>query len=298
MTDKLRGYQPNFAEQHAEMYSGEGRTRKAATTRLILEEALGSRLASSRVLNIGCSTGIIDSELAPAVGSLVGIDIDEKAVDYARRTHHLANVTFAIGDAMAIDYPDASFDIVLCSQVYEHVPDPNRLIAEIERVLAPGGVCYFAATNRFNLMEQHYHLPLLSVIPVSWAHLYLRLLGRGSYYYERHLTYSQLHRLVARFRVEDVTRRILDDPDQYAARYLFDGRKLAVARLLARLAYWAFPGYIWLLWKQPEVCPDNQVEHPAASRTEPSGAIQRDASHDQQARRWVGPVGAQALKSM
>lgn len=244
-----RGYQRDFAQAHAEMYSDESRGRKAATTHKVLAEAFGDRLSHCSVLNVGCSTGIIDADLAPYVGDLTGIDIDEKAVDFARRNHSMPNVTFKVGDAMNIDMPDASMDIVLCAQVYEHVPDPVRLMSEIKRVLKPGGACYFAATNRLNIMEQHYHLPLLSVIPVSWAHRYLRLLGRGDYYYERHMTWSQLRRLVVGFEVEDITRRILECPGRYEAEYLFSRQNLAVARLISRVAYWAFPGYIWLLWK-------------------------------------------------
>lgn len=251
MSDSQRGYQHDFAESHAEMYSDEGRVRKATTTRLILAEAFGERLAHSSVLDVGCSTGIIDAELAPSFGSLTGIDIDAKAVQFAQRNHVAPNLAFKVGDAMNIDAPDASFDIVLCAQVYEHVPDAMRLMREIERVLKPGGACYFAATNRLNPIEQHYKLPLLSVIPVSWAHGYLRMLGRGDHYYERHMTWRQLRRLVARFEIEDITIRVLDDPARYEAGYLFSGRKLALARLIRRAAYWAFPGYIWLLWKSP-----------------------------------------------
>lgn len=250
MADNQRGYQHDFAENHVEMYSDEGRLRKATTTRLVLLEALGGQLAFADVLNVGCSTGIIDAELAPHVHSLKGIDIDTKAVEYAQRAHVAPNLRFEVGDAMAINASDDTFDIVLCAQVYEHVPDPVRLMSEIERVLKPGGVCYFAATNRLNPIEQHYKLPLLSVIPVSWAHHYLRLLGRGHFYYERHFTYAQLRKLVSNFTLEDITIRMLENPSRYAVQYLFSGSKLALARLVRRVAYCVFPGYVWLLWKK------------------------------------------------
>jgi len=152
---------------------------------------------------------------------------------------------------MALDFPEHSFDVVICSQVYEHVPSPVQMMAEIHRVLAPHGVCYFAATNRFCVMEQHYHLPLLSVIPVSWAHHYLRLCGRGRYYHERHMTLWELRRLTATFSICDYTSKLLSEPERYGTGYMINSVfKRIVAIVFSRCAYWAFPGYVWLLKKQ------------------------------------------------
>jgi ubiquinone/menaquinone biosynthesis C-methylase UbiE len=246
-----RGYQLGYSDISAEMHSTEGRRRKAMTMVAVLQHALNDHLASARLLNVGCSAGIIDESLAPHVGSVVGIDIDAPAVDEARLRCKASNVEFRTGDAMHLDFPDASFDIVICSQVYEHVPDPEKMMDEIYRVLVPGGVCYFAATNRFCVIEQHYKLPFLSIVPVSMAHWYLRLCGKGRYYYERHKSLAGLRRLVNRFGVDDYTRRILWEPENFSAGYMLNGRiKLAVARALARFAYPVFPGYVWLL-KRP-----------------------------------------------
>ncbi|HKE49383.1 MAG TPA: class I SAM-dependent methyltransferase [Rhodanobacteraceae bacterium] len=248
-----RGYQYDFSADNEAMHDLAGRQRKAATMLAILGEALGPRLATARLLTVGCSTGIIDEFLAPHVGSVTGIDIDAPAVEAARKRSRAPNATFRTGDAMNLDFADASFDIVICSQVYEHVPDPGRMMAEIRRVLAPDGVCYFAATNRFNIMEQHYDLPFLSVIPVPLAHLYLRMLGRGRYYHERHMTLGGLRRLTADFRVDDFTPKVIADPDRYNAGYMIGtGTKARVIRLFAKVAYWAFPGYLWLLWRDRE----------------------------------------------
>jgi 2-polyprenyl-3-methyl-5-hydroxy-6-metoxy-1,4-benzoquinol methylase len=247
-----RSYQYDFSVGNPAMHSFEGRRAKAMTMLAVLGEAIGEeRLARARVLNIGCSTGIIDEAFAPHVDRILGIDIDESAIEEAKRRVTHGNVAFEFGDAMQLHFAEGSFDIVICSQVYEHVPDADQLMREIERVLAPDGVCYFAATNRWCVVEQHYKLPFLSIIPVSLAHRYLRLLGRGSFYHERHATLRGLRRLTARFACDDFTRRLIANPDRYGTRYLFgSGVKRALVACFARLAYPGFPGYIWLLRKR------------------------------------------------
>lgn len=248
-----RRYQFEFSRDNPAMHSAEGRYRKARTMLAVLHDAIGrDALRHATVLNIGCSTGYIDEALAPEVRELVGIDIDDDAVEHAQRRSDAPNARFLVGDAMDIPFEDARFDVAICSQVYEHVPDPRRMIAEMHRVLRPGGIVYFAATNRYCVMEKHHHLPMLSVMPVAWAHRYLKLAGKGRYYHERHLGYGALRKLVLPFRIDDYTLRLLRAPDHYHFRYLTGtGVRAALIQLFARIAYPVFPGYIWILRKSP-----------------------------------------------
>lgn len=245
-----RGYQHGYADINPGMYDADGRRRKAETMLAVLREQLGDALGRARVLNLGCSAGLIDEAIAPHVGSTLGVDIDDKAVAAAIARGGPPNGRFMVGDAMALALDDASFDVVICSQVYEHVPDPTRMMAEIRRVLSPGGICYFAATSRWSVVEMHYKLPFLSWLPPWLADAYLRLTGRGTRYYERHLGVAGLRRLVAGFEVQDMTPRILDDPSRYGAAYMFRSRiALYGAKLLLRHAYGLFPGFVWILRK-------------------------------------------------
>lgn len=247
-----RGYQLEYSRINPRMHSLQGRQRKAETMLRVLGEAMGERLAAADVLNLGCSTGLIDSHLAPSVRTITGVDIDEPGLEAARKLNLGPSVTFLKADAMELPFAEGSFDVVICSQVYEHVPDADRMMREIFRVLRPGGACYFAATNRWSLIEQHYKLPFLSWLPIPLANAYVRILGRSDAYYERHLGVAALRRLAASFRVDDWTGRILADPDRFAAGYMFPGGVARTgARMVHRFAYRLFPGFIWLLWKEP-----------------------------------------------
>jgi len=122
---------------------------------------------------------------------------------------------------------------------------------QIYRVLKPEGVCYFAAGNRFSIEEHHYQLPFLSVIPRPLGHLYLRLAGKGRYYYEKHLSYWGLKSLVSRFEVIDYTVKVICDPEQFDVSYMLEpgSKKHKVAKFVVNWLYWVCPGYIWLLRK-------------------------------------------------
>ena len=249
--NSMRDYQLEYSRDNAEMHSIKGRERKAETMLRVLREALGESLIEADVLNLGCSTGIIDGYLAQHVQSMTGVDIDEPAVMLAESRKVAANVRFRVDDAMALSFDDGSFDVVICSQVYEHVPDAVRMMSEIRRVLRADGVCYFAATNRWGVIEKHYHLPFLSWLPGKAADAYIRLLGKGDAYYEKHFGYQELLELASGYEVEQITGRIIADPERYAAGYMFPGR---FSRMSARLMHAnlrsLFPGFIWLLWKR------------------------------------------------
>lgn len=215
----------------------------------VLEDFLPEPLHNYSLLNVGGSTGIIDNYLAGHFGKVVGTDIDELAIRHAQENYRRRNLEFRVADAMALPFGDSSFDIAVCSHVYEHVPDPQRMFTEIRRVLKPGGICYFSAGNRLAWNEPHYNLPLLSVLPRPLAHVYIRLAGKARYYHEKHLSYWGLKALVKGFGCTDYTARLINEPDRFAVSYMLPpgSLKWRLARALVKYAPWASPGYIWLL---------------------------------------------------
>lgn len=247
-------YQENYTEnpvakQH--MYDEELREVKALKIIAVLDEHCDD-ISSLSILDISCSTGMISRLFAKHFANVTGIDIDSKAVEYARTHNDAENLEFHVMDALNTSFPSNSFDVIVCNQMYEHVPDAKQMLAEIRKLLVPGGVCYFGATNRLKIIETHYgRLPFLSYLPKKLANLYLRILGKGDYYYENLYTYWTLRKLCSGFRIVDYTKSVVRNPDRFSASDMVEAgsaqQKLAL--LILNVAYWFSPGYIWLLEK-------------------------------------------------
>jgi ubiquinone/menaquinone biosynthesis C-methylase UbiE len=110
------------------------------------ERALFDRYGLSgplRILDIGCGTGEITRRLAARYpqATLLGIDILESNLELARRggKEFADRIRYEAGDAFALALSDASFDLVVCRHVSQAVPDFAKVLAELTRVLRPGG---------------------------------------------------------------------------------------------------------------------------------------------------------------
>jgi len=96
-------------------------------------------LPQGRTLDLGCGIGHSYELLAPR--ETVGVDIDPESLAGQDRETHTA-------DMRDLPFADASFDAVLSVQSIEHVPDPERVLAEVRRVLTAGGGAVFVTPNR------------------------------------------------------------------------------------------------------------------------------------------------------
>ncbi len=222
MPEKLQyKYQDDFSLlQQDAMYDSERRQHKARKTIAVIQDYLSQTGKDARdlsLLDIGCSTGYMLQAYGQYFGHVTGIDIDKTAVEHAMQKFSSETVKFFAKDSMNTGFAERSFDVVTCTQIYEHVPDSTVLMSEIYRVLKPGGICYFAAGNRLQLIEPHYRLPLLSVIPKRLANYYIRWAGRAESYYETHLSYWGLRRLVREFDLFDYTLKVIRNPAKYSA---------------------------------------------------------------------------------
>jgi SAM-dependent methyltransferase len=92
----------------------------------------------SRVLEVGSGLGILAADVA-AAASRVEVTGVELSAEQLAAAPLRPGVTFTQGDAHALDFPDASFDLVYARYLLEHVADPERVLREMRRVTRPGG---------------------------------------------------------------------------------------------------------------------------------------------------------------
>lgn len=113
--------------------------------------ALGLR-QGAKVLDVGCGRGVLLDRLGASYGTIgFGIDVSAESLKQARQEAQ-SGIHPARSDARRIPFADGSFDLVVSMDVLEHIPDSNRAIDEMARVMRPGGtlVCYAVSTrNRY-----------------------------------------------------------------------------------------------------------------------------------------------------
>jgi 2-polyprenyl-3-methyl-5-hydroxy-6-metoxy-1,4-benzoquinol methylase len=225
------------------------RRQKAAKIIAVLRHGLGVvDLTGLTALDVGCSAGFIADELARAGATTHGVDIDEPGLAKARARFG-DRVDFRLARGEALPFADDSLDIVVLNHIYEHVVDPEAVVADIHRVLRPGGVLYLGIGHRWQVIEPHHRLPFLSWLPQRAADRYLRAAGKGEHYYEHYYTPAGLRRLVRAFDTWDYTLPVLADPVAFAGDDVVPG---VVSRLPARLLaplLPAVPTYVWLAFK-------------------------------------------------
>lgn len=97
------------------------------------------------VLDLACGVGYGSAHLAVAARTVVGVDRDGGAIDYARTRYPARNVEYVAADATALPFAAASFDTVCSFETIEHLPDRDAYLTEVVRVLRPQGT-YIVST--------------------------------------------------------------------------------------------------------------------------------------------------------
>ncbi|MGB1206530.1 MAG: bifunctional 2-polyprenyl-6-hydroxyphenol methylase/3-demethylubiquinol 3-O-methyltransferase UbiG [Chitinophagales bacterium] len=116
----------------------------------ILFEEMQINATNKMALEVGSGGGILTEEIAKMGFETSGIDPSEHSVQVAKNHSITSNlkIEYDIGVGEALPYADATFDVVFCCDVLEHVRDLPKVISEISRVLKPKGVFCFDTINR------------------------------------------------------------------------------------------------------------------------------------------------------
>lgn len=144
-------------------------------------------LASKRVLDIGCGGGILSDSMARKGAEVTGIDLSSKALKVAQ-LHALEagtqNVSYreVSAEALAQEQP-ASFDVVTCMEMLEHVPDPASVVSACSTLVKPGGWVFFSTINRN---------PKSFLFAIVGAEYLLRMLPKGTHEYAKMIRPSEL----------------------------------------------------------------------------------------------------------
>jgi ubiquinone/menaquinone biosynthesis C-methylase UbiE len=113
---------------------------------------------NARVLDLGCGNGVDAEWFAERASETVGIDL---AANDRWRQIDRPGLSFDVGDAQALEFPDRRFDLVFLKDVLHHAENPERVLREAHRVCRPGGTVYVVEGNRTNpLLYVHMTLML------------------------------------------------------------------------------------------------------------------------------------------
>jgi 2-polyprenyl-6-hydroxyphenyl methylase/3-demethylubiquinone-9 3-methyltransferase len=148
-----------------------------------------SPLQGKKVLDVGCGGGILTDAMARSGAQALGIDLATKSLKVAQ-LHALEaqtpNVQYreVTVEALAAEQP-ASFDVVTCMEMLEHVPDPSSIVRACAQLVKPGGHVFFSTLNR-NAKSF-----LFAIVGAEYV---LNLLPRGTHEYAKFIRPSELAR--------------------------------------------------------------------------------------------------------
>lgn len=149
--------------------------------RLALIARYAGPVGGRRVLDVGSGMGGTAVALALDGARVTALEYHRPYCDIIRlrAARYALALPVVNGAGEALPLPDGAADIVLCWDVVEHVQDPMALLAELARVMAPGGVLLLTVINRLAFRDPHYHLPWLNWMPRRWAEWIIERRGRS-----------------------------------------------------------------------------------------------------------------------
>jgi 2-polyprenyl-3-methyl-5-hydroxy-6-metoxy-1,4-benzoquinol methylase len=229
-------------------WGAKGRDIKAQAILQTVSHFLSIPLAQTTWLDIGCGSGGIAATIAPQVKSIVGID-PEPWPRWTEFQKKHTNLQFLNESVENISCTDNSVDVIICNQVYEHVPDPQYLIAEIYRILKPSGYCYFAGPNLLFPIEPHVFWPFVHWLSRQFAVKSMHVCGSKGILDAYSTHYWTLKKWLHRFEIHNAIPYIIKNPDKYGkAAWWWCVLSYLPSYVLHALT-WISPGFVFILRK-------------------------------------------------
>ena len=151
----------------------------------IIEQASG--IADKRILDVGCGGGILAESMARRGAQVLGIDMGAAPLAVGRlhaAQHEVSHIEYrqVTVEQLAAEQP-ASFDVVTCMEMLEHVPDPASIVRACMALVKPDGMVFFSTINRN---------PKSYLFAIIGAEYLLRMLPRGTHDYAKFIRPSEL----------------------------------------------------------------------------------------------------------
>jgi len=146
--DEYSEFDPYTVEENLESSFHQ---RRIECTLQMIREANATMHIEPKILDLGCGQGHITNEIFKAFPTMEisGIDYSISAIEYA--TDNFPGIDFAVGDAYEPPYTKDYFDIIICNNLWEHVPDPIFLLDRITNILKSGGFIIISTPSRYRL---------------------------------------------------------------------------------------------------------------------------------------------------
>ena len=141
---------------------------------------------ATRLLDVGCGSGASTYAIASKFPFLhcTGIDISPKLIEFALENHHLKKLSFEVGNAKSLNYPDNSFSIVTSFDCLEHIYNLEVVLYELMRIVKPGGYLIIKGPNHMSPLYTLLDIVLFRhryPFTCSWKDNFSRLIFESSH---------------------------------------------------------------------------------------------------------------------
>jgi 2-polyprenyl-6-hydroxyphenyl methylase/3-demethylubiquinone-9 3-methyltransferase len=157
-----------------------------------------AQLDQKNVLDVGCGGGILSESLAQSGAQVTGLDLSEASLQTAQMHLYESGLQIDYQKLSIEDYATqnpASFDVVTCLEMLEHVPDPESIIDACLQALKPGGWLFLSTLNR---------TPKAMMLGIFAAEHVLKIVPKGTHHFEQFIKPSELVRVLSTKAVEVV----------------------------------------------------------------------------------------------